>query len=104
MTIYIIKDSDGNHINRINASESFVAQHYDYYEAETTQVNTGIKTTAEREWRDSELKRTDVLATVNDYPHATELTAYRTALRDWPSTDDFPDTRPQTLEERIASA
>jgi hypothetical protein len=48
-----------------------------------------------RKWRDNELTRTDIAATVSDYPNATAVLAYRTALRDWPSTEDFPDTRPE---------
>ncbi len=47
-----------------------------------------------RTWRDNELTRTDVAATVSDYPNADAYIAYRTALRDWPSTEDFPATRP----------
>ena len=48
-----------------------------------------------RTWRDSELARTDVAATVSDYPNANAVLAYRAALRDWPSTDSFPNTRPE---------
>lgn len=45
-------------------------------------------------WRDAELLRTDIAATVSDFPNATNILAYRVLLRDWPSTEDFPDTRP----------
>jgi hypothetical protein len=45
-------------------------------------------------WRDAELLRTDIAATVSDYPNATNILAYRVLLRDWPSTEDFPVTRP----------
>ena len=48
-----------------------------------------------RTWRDAELTRTDVAATVSDYPNADAYIAYRTALRNWPSTDSFPATRPE---------
>jgi len=48
-----------------------------------------------RTWRDSELARTDVAATVSDYPNAAAVLAYRQALRNWPSTDSFPNTRPE---------
>ena len=47
-----------------------------------------------RMWRDMELGRTDTLHLLNDYPNASNLTVYRAALRDWPSTSDFPDTKP----------
>ena len=45
-------------------------------------------------WRNDELARTDIAATVSDFPNATNILAYRVLLRDWPSTEDFPDTRP----------
>ena len=48
-----------------------------------------------RRWRDEELTRTDIAATVSDYPNAEAVLTYRQALRDWPATDDFPDTRPE---------
>ena len=48
-----------------------------------------------RRWRDEELARTDIAATVSDYPNAEAILTYRQALRDWPATDDFPDTRPE---------
>ena len=48
-----------------------------------------------RTWRDAELTRTDVAATVTDYPNADAYITYREALRQWPSTEDFPATRPE---------
>lgn len=47
-----------------------------------------------RKWRDEELLRTDVAATVSDFPNADAVLAYRQVLRDWPATEDFPHTRP----------
>lgn len=58
-----------------------------------------VKTTEEleaeaREWRNGELKATDFIVPTTDYPnHALWLT-YRQELRDWTSTDTFPDTKP----------
>lgn len=53
-------------------------------------------------WRDAELLRTDIAATVSDYPNAEAILVYRQALRDWPAKNDdgeyingFPDTRPE---------
>ena len=51
-----------------------------------------------RTWRDAELTRTDVAATVTDYPNADAYITYREALRQWPSTEDFPATRPELGE------
>ena len=49
-----------------------------------------------RIWRDAELTRTDIAATVSDYPNAEAILVYREALRKWPSsTENFPDTQPE---------
>ncbi len=51
------------------------------------------KSDLEREWRDSELLRTDDLVILPDYP--TDLLAYRISLRNYPASDNFPNgTRP----------
>ena len=47
-----------------------------------------------RRWRDQELTVTDYILPVTDHPERDDYIAYRTALRDWPSTESFPDTRP----------
>ena len=47
-----------------------------------------------REWRDSELVRTDSLFGLTYHPDHSKIVDYRKALRDWPSTSDFPDTLP----------
>lgn len=53
------------------------------------------KDVIERDWRDSELARTDVLMAVGDYPNKEALEIYRQSLRDYPSQPDFPNgTRP----------
>lgn len=46
-------------------------------------------------WRNEELQRTDILVAIPDHPQREDLLAYRIALRDWPSTSDFPATRPE---------
>jgi len=91
-----IKDADGNVTNTIKANLEFVEATFEHYEEWVSP--TPVEPTAEeseRMWRDMELTRTDIAATVSDYPNATAVLAYRTALRDWPSTEDFPDTRPE---------
>ena len=47
-----------------------------------------------REWRNSELARTDTLSLITDHSDHSKIVDYRKALRDWPSTSDFPDTLP----------
>ena len=46
-------------------------------------------------WRNSELTRTDILVAIPDHPQRAALLTYRTDLRTWPSTDSFPDTKPE---------
>ncbi len=48
-----------------------------------------------REWRNAELARTDTLSLLTDHPDYSKMAGYRKALRDWPSTSDFPDTKPE---------
>jgi len=59
-------------------------------------------TTLAIRWRNDELARTDIAATVSDYPNAAAILVYREALRQWPATNEageyingFPDTRPE---------
>ena len=55
--------------------------------------------TEAREWRDSELKATDFIVPLTDFPnHATWIT-YRQELRDWTTTEDFPNTKPTAPAE-----
>ena len=89
---YLIKDAIGNILNTIIADESFVSKHYEFFEKHSR--DDGEFITSQTEWRDSELLRTDSLMLLPDYPYKDELTIYRQALRDWPSTEDFPETRP----------
>ena len=47
-----------------------------------------------REWRNAELKATDFVVPLTDHPQHAAYMTYRAALRDWPSTSDFPSTKP----------
>ena len=49
---------------------------------------------AARIWRDTELINTDHMLILTDHPNHAATLAYRQALRDWPTTSDFPDTKP----------
>lgn len=71
---------------------------------EDKMVNEAIEpTTAEiaeqaRQWRNSELSSSDFIVPLSDHPQRAAYMTYRTALRDWPSTDNFPATRPELGE------
>jgi len=47
------------------------------------------KANKEREWRDSELERTDKFMVIPDAPK--NYLAYRALLRDYPESDEFPN-------------
>jgi hypothetical protein len=92
---YIIKDAEGNITNTIIADAEFVEANFEHYELYV--APTPPETTAEeeaRDWRDSELAFTDEAAKIPDWPNRDNILTYRTALRNWPSTVDFPATRP----------
>ena len=52
------------------------------------------KTDDARSWRDRELLATDYIVPLTDHPQRSAYMTYRQNLRDWPSTSDFPDTKP----------
>jgi len=45
-------------------------------------------------WRNEELSKTDHIVPLTDHPDHAATLAYRQTLRDWPSTSDFPETKP----------
>ena len=92
---YIIKDADGNITNTINADAEFVEANFEHYEL-WVEPTAPEPTAAEeaRQWRDGELSSTDTASQTPDWPNRDNILTYRTALRDWPSTSDFPDTLP----------
>ena len=96
MARFEILSENGEVENTIVASLSFVEANYTNFREveEPTKWPVKTKEEEEREWRDSELTRTDSLMLLSDYPYKEQLTVYRQALRDWPATTDFPDTRP----------
>lgn len=95
MAVYIIKDAEGKVINRIVASEEFVAERYEHYEEEIPpEEDPALQA---RMWRDGELARTDMLMLVPDYPSKETLLLYRQTLRDWPASESFPHTYPDVL-------
>ncbi len=96
---YIIKDADGNITNTINADAEFVEANFEYYELYV--APTPVEPTAEeeaREWRDEELASTDYIIPLSDHPQRDAYIMLREALRQWPSTESFPDTRPELGE------
>lgn len=99
MSIFKILDGvGGSVINTIVAEADFVSANYDHYEIVddelTTEQLAQAKEAEARRWRDSELVATDQASQTPDWPNRDNILIYRTALRDWPATDDFPETKP----------
>jgi hypothetical protein len=93
--IYEILDAGGSVVNTVVASEDFVSANYEHYRLFVpSQDPQRPVEEVEKEWRNSELKRTDWIVPVTDHSQHADYMAYREALRDWPATPDFPDTRP----------
>ena len=93
---YNIKDADGNITNTISADAEFVEANFEHYELYV--APTPPEPTAEEEgrmWRDMELSATDYIVPLSDHPQRDAYITYREALRQWPSTDSFPATRPE---------
>ena len=47
-----------------------------------------------RQWRDNELQNTDQASQTPDFPNRANILLYRSELRSWPESDNFPTTRP----------
>mgnify|MGYP000111905461 CR=1 FL=1 len=93
---YNIKDADGNITNTISADAEFVEANFDHYELWV--APTPVEPTAAeeaRQWRDMELSSSDFIVPLSDHPQRAAYILYRESLRAWPSTDSFPDTRPE---------
>ena len=96
MKYNILDAADGNVINTIIADADFVEANFDHYElyVEPTPTEPTAEEAA-RMWRDGELEATDKAAQTPDWPNRDNILTYRQALRDWPSTSNFPATRPE---------
>jgi hypothetical protein len=95
MAIYIIKNESNEEINRIVANKEFVEANYaGRYEEAVPARNPIPPEASARLWRNEELEATDFIVPLSDHPQQAAYMTYRAALRDWPSTSDFPDTRP----------
>jgi len=94
--IYAQEDINGFEGLWAEESEGFgVGDLYDKKNGWSPIVKTSKELEVEgREWRDSELSSTDNVAQTPDYPNRDAVLIYRQELRDWPSTDAFPDTKP----------
>lgn len=93
MPIFIIKDDTGSVVNRVVGELSVIEAMHTNFEEELQENILSVEIEA-RQWRNSELERTDKFVPVTDHPQHAAYITYRQALREWPNTADFPDTRP----------
>ena len=97
MALYRITYADGS-TNDIIGGENFckeVTKDGGSYQLITPPDKTEEQLAHEaRMWRDEELVSTDWVVPVTDHAQHAAYITYRKALRDWPSTSDFPDKRP----------
>jgi|TARA_R110000803_G_scaffold34935_1_gene75919 hypothetical protein len=91
-TIYN-KIVNGEVVDCIVSDAAFIATQEGTWELRATPPPPTTEETS-RDWRDQELSNTDFWASITDHPQYSDRMAYRVALRDWPSTSDFPDTKP----------
>jgi len=92
---YEVFDENGNFINNIVADEDFVKENYASYKL-LPFFRSAKKEVA---WRNEMLNQTDSLIDLDDDLYKEKLTQWRQILRDWPSTEDFPENRPVSFYE-----
>ena len=89
MNTYVQIDEKYNEVYRIEVTEDdFLNTDLNYSEWEI------LSDFESKKWRNQELKKSDWVIPITDHPQHSDYIAYRVALRDWPSTSDFPDTKP----------
>jgi antirestriction protein len=95
MASYKVTYADGN-VRRIIASEEYCKgiEGASYELIKPPEPTEGQIKAFHRDWRNEQLARTDFIVPLSDHPQRSVYMAYRTKLRDWPSTSEFPDTRP----------
>jgi hypothetical protein len=100
MAKYRIKNAEGNVLNTIVANLEFVESNYEFYEEVSVDPAKSLED-LERRWRNKELNDTDKYMMISDYPESNKaiMADYRKRLRDWPSTESFPETRPELIPE-----
>lgn len=89
--VWIIKNED-NILGVFSSMEEAVSQAEIF--GDLSEISDGELAILQRAWRNQELKDTDWIVPIADHPERASYLTYRIALRTWPSTDDFPGTRP----------
>lgn len=85
----------------VYTNDKFLAGYSSLADAVSNEENITIKEMSDadfeifqRDWRNKELKNTDWIVSITDHSERANYLTYRASLRNWPSTDSFPITRP----------
>jgi len=81
---------DGDFLEYAYSNGTTIRKHYNEPHTPSQEEIESIA----RAWRDSELSLSDWIVSLTDHPQRSAYMTYRQALRDWPTTDGFPDTKP----------
>ena len=85
---------EGDIIKETYNDGSFIKKQYHPKEELPILSESEILEIEARTWRNNEIASTDYIVPLTDYPNYNSWITYRQQLRDWPSTDDFPNTKP----------
>jgi len=103
---YILKNLTDNNRSDNPIEGDFVEYTYEngniirnYYHETVDISEEEIEIGVAKNWRDSELKKTDFIVPLTDFPNHTAWITYRQQLRDWTTTEDFPNTKPTAPAE-----
>ena len=89
MPVYVQVDSDFKEVSRVDVTEA------QFNDANLTHSEWHVEDEFDaRVWRNKELEDTDWIIPITDHSSRASYITYREALRDWPSTDSFPETKP----------
>jgi len=80
---------NGDSIERVGDTYSIIEQFHVAGPATSESIAADA-----RRWRNLELEYTDRIVPLTDHPQHAAYITYRAALRAWPSTSDFPATKP----------
>lgn len=94
---WLVTDNEGNQ-NTVKGDVEFISLNFHSYEEIRDDSEIDAKV-----FRDQKLKETDAISMIFDHPLNLNYQRYRQNLRDWPSTDGFPDieTIPELDETEI---
>jgi len=103
---YILKNLTDSNRNDNPIEGDFVEYTYEngniiknYYHETVDISEEEIEIEFAKNWRNSELNKTDFIVPLTDFPNHAAWITYRQTLRDWTTTEDFPNTKPTAPAE-----